>query len=108
MVATELTGGACCIVGPDCGCGSGRFLLAIVFMAASFFTLMVALSWADVSLVVPASAACTFLTNAIAATLPEGGDPHRPRYFIRALPEPAEIVKSKCFGKGSNRLGETR
>src|SRR5437763_17198602 len=48
---------------------SGRFLLAIVFMAASFFTLMVALSWADVSLVVPASAACTFLTNAIAAKL---------------------------------------
>jgi drug/metabolite transporter (DMT)-like permease len=48
---------------------SGRFLLAIVFMAISFFTLMIALSWADVSLVVPASAACTFLTNAIAAKI---------------------------------------
>ena len=48
---------------------SGRFMLAIVFMAISFFTLMIALSWADVSLVVPASAACTFLTNAIAAKM---------------------------------------
>src|SRR5262249_46916228 len=46
---------------------SGKFLLSIVFMAVSFFTLMIALSWADVSLVVPASAACTFLTNAVAA-----------------------------------------
>ena len=46
---------------------SGRFLLAIVFMAASFFTLMVALSWADVSLVAPAAASLTFVTNAIAA-----------------------------------------
>src|SRR5947209_10004298 len=46
---------------------SGRFLLAIVFMAISFFTLMMALSWADVSLVVPATAALTFLTNAVAA-----------------------------------------
>jgi drug/metabolite transporter (DMT)-like permease len=46
---------------------SPKFLLALVFMAVSFFTLEVALSWADVSLVVPASAACTFLTNAFAA-----------------------------------------
>jgi drug/metabolite transporter (DMT)-like permease len=46
---------------------SGKFLLAIVFMAISFFTLMMALSWADVSLVVPATAALTFLTNAVAA-----------------------------------------
>jgi len=38
-------------------------------MAISFFTLEVALSWADVSLVVPASAACTFLTNAFAARI---------------------------------------
>ena len=48
---------------------SGRFMLAIFFMAISFFTLMIALSWADVSLVVPASAACTFLSNAIAAKI---------------------------------------
>jgi drug/metabolite transporter (DMT)-like permease len=48
---------------------SGRFLLAIVFMAISFFTLMMVLSWADVSLVVPATAALTFLTNAVAAKI---------------------------------------
>ena len=52
-----------------CVLTSGRFLLSIVFMAISFFTLMVSLSWADVSLVVPASAACTFLTNAVAARI---------------------------------------
>jgi len=48
---------------------SPKFLLSVVFMAVSFFTLEVALSWADVSLVVPASAACTFLTNAFAARI---------------------------------------
>jgi len=48
---------------------STRFLLAVVFMAVSFFTLMMALSWADVSLVVPATAALTFLTNAVAAKI---------------------------------------
>lgn len=48
---------------------SPRFLLAVAFMAISFFTLMMALSWADVSLVVPATAALTFLTNAVAAKI---------------------------------------
>jgi drug/metabolite transporter (DMT)-like permease len=48
---------------------STRFLLAVVFMAVSFFTLMMALSWAEVSLVVPATAALTFLTNAVAAKI---------------------------------------
>jgi drug/metabolite transporter (DMT)-like permease len=48
---------------------SSRFLLALVFMAVSFFTLMMALSWAEVSLVVPATAALTFLTNAVAARI---------------------------------------
>lgn len=48
---------------------SPRFLLAVVFMALSFFSLMMALSWADVSLVVPATAALTFLTNAVAAKI---------------------------------------
>ena len=48
---------------------STRFLMAVVFMAVSFFTLMMALSWAEVSLVVPATAALTFLTNAVAAKL---------------------------------------
>ena len=41
--------------------------LGIFFMALGFFSLLFALSWADVSLVGPASASLTFLTNAIAA-----------------------------------------
>lgn len=43
------------------------FLLALFFMAVSFFGLLLALSWADVSLVVPASTSLTYLTNAFAA-----------------------------------------
>jgi drug/metabolite transporter (DMT)-like permease len=45
------------------------FLLAIFFMAVSFFGLLTALSWADVSLVVPATASLTYVTNALAARL---------------------------------------
>jgi len=45
------------------------FLLALFFMAVSFFGLLVALSWADVSLVVPATASLTYVTNALAARL---------------------------------------
>jgi drug/metabolite transporter (DMT)-like permease len=41
--------------------------LGIFFMALAFFSLMFALSWADVSLVAPAAASITFLSNAIAA-----------------------------------------
>lgn len=44
-----------------------RFLFGVVCMALSFFSLLFALSWADVSLVAPASAALTFVTNAFAA-----------------------------------------
>lgn len=49
--------------------GSGRFLLALAFMTMAFFSLLVGLSWADVSLVAPASASLTFVTNAVAAKL---------------------------------------
>ncbi|HWR37059.1 MAG TPA: EamA family transporter [Clostridia bacterium] len=45
----------------------GRFMVALFFMALSFFFLLVGLSWADVSLVVPAAASLTFITNALAA-----------------------------------------
>lgn len=45
------------------------FLLAMLFMAISFFGLLAALSWADVSLVVPATASLTYITNAFAAGL---------------------------------------
>jgi len=45
------------------------FLLALFFMAVSFFGLLLALSWADVSLVVPATASLSYVTNALAARL---------------------------------------
>jgi drug/metabolite transporter (DMT)-like permease len=45
------------------------FMFGLFFMALSFFALLVALSWADVSLVAPASASITFVTNAIAARI---------------------------------------
>ena len=46
---------------------NGRFFSGVLCMALSFFSLLFALSWADVSLVAPASAALTFVTNAFAA-----------------------------------------
>ena len=36
-------------------------------MAVAFYSLLFALSWADVSLVAPASASLTFVSNAVAA-----------------------------------------
>lgn len=49
--------------------GSSRFLSGVFFMALSFFALLFALSHADLSLVAPASASLTFVTNAIAARI---------------------------------------
>jgi drug/metabolite transporter (DMT)-like permease len=46
---------------------NGGFIFGVVCMALSFFSLLFALSWADVSLVAPAAAALTFVTNAFAA-----------------------------------------
>ena len=44
-----------------------NFLFGLTAMAAAFYSLLFALSWADVSLVAPASASLTFVSNAIAA-----------------------------------------
>jgi multidrug transporter EmrE-like cation transporter len=44
-----------------------QFLLGIFCMTLAFYSLLFALSWADVSLVGPAAAALTFVANAIAA-----------------------------------------
>jgi multidrug transporter EmrE-like cation transporter len=44
-----------------------RFLAGVLCMALSFFSLLFALSHADVSLVAPASASLTFVSNAVAA-----------------------------------------
>ena len=46
-----------------------NFLLGLLAMATAFFSLLFALSWADVSLVAPASASLTFVANAIAARI---------------------------------------
>jgi drug/metabolite transporter (DMT)-like permease len=48
---------------------NSSFLLGIVVMALAFYSLLFALSWADVSLVAPASASLTFVANAIAARI---------------------------------------
>ena len=44
-----------------------RFVFGVLGMACSFFSLLFALSHAEVSLIGPASASLTFVTNAIAA-----------------------------------------
>ena len=49
--------------------GNARFLSGVVFMALSFFSLLFALSHADLSLVAPAAASLTFVTNAVAAKI---------------------------------------
>ena len=45
---------------------SGWFWLAVSAMASSFFSLLTALNWADLSFVGPASSALTFILNTIA------------------------------------------
>ena len=44
-----------------------NFLFGLMAMAVAFYSLLFGLSWGDVSLVAPASASLTFLSNAIAA-----------------------------------------
>lgn len=51
---------------------NGGFWTAILFMAASFFSLLWALNKADLSFVGPASSAMTFVTNTLAG-----------RYFLK-------------------------
>ena len=46
---------------------SRRFMLGLFCMAAAFYSVLTAVSFADVSLVAPAAAALTFLSNAIIA-----------------------------------------
>ena len=45
------------------------FMFGLFFMALAFFSLLVTLSWEDVSIVGPASASLTFIANALAARL---------------------------------------
>jgi drug/metabolite transporter (DMT)-like permease len=46
---------------------SGALFSGVFFMALAFFSNLVGLSWADLSLMGPASAALTFVTNAVCA-----------------------------------------
>jgi drug/metabolite transporter (DMT)-like permease len=48
---------------------SSRFMLGLFFMALAFFSLLVTLSWDDVSVIGPASASLTFIANAFAAQI---------------------------------------
>jgi uncharacterized membrane protein len=49
--------------------GNSTLWIGVAFMAIAFFSLLFALSWADVSLVAPASASLTFIANAIVARI---------------------------------------
>lgn len=57
------------------------FWAAIFFMAISYFSTLVALSWADASLVIPTSASLTFVTNAFAARVFLHENVDRRRWF---------------------------
>lgn len=46
---------------------SGTLFGGIAFMAIAFFSNLMGLSWGDLSVIGPASAALTFVTNAVAA-----------------------------------------
>ena len=48
---------------------NANFLLGLLAMAFAFYSLLLALSWGDVSLVAPASASLTFIGNAAAAKI---------------------------------------
>ena len=45
------------------------FVTGVVCMAIAFFSLLIAFSWADLSLVAPASASLTFVASALAAKI---------------------------------------
>jgi drug/metabolite transporter (DMT)-like permease len=64
--------------------GSGMFLLGVLSMALSFFSLLFTLSVVDVSLAAPASASLTYIGNAAAAKVFLKEDVNR-RRWIAAL-----------------------
>jgi len=60
---------------------SGVLFGGIFFMTIAFFSNLVGLSWADLSLMGPASAALTYITNAIAA-----------RFFLKEVVSPRRWI----------------
>jgi drug/metabolite transporter (DMT)-like permease len=49
--------------------GNLNFILGLMATAAAFFSMLLALSWGEVSLVAPAAASLTFIGNAVAAKI---------------------------------------
>jgi drug/metabolite transporter (DMT)-like permease len=49
--------------------GTPTFFLGVLAMAVAFYSLLLGLSWGNLSLVVPASASLTFVANAVAARI---------------------------------------
>ena len=90
---------------------NSNFLFGLMAMAAAFYSLLFGLSWADVSLVAPASASLTFVTNAIAANffLHERVDHFR---WVAAILVAAvwccSLPKEKCRQPGSGALASAR
>jgi drug/metabolite transporter (DMT)-like permease len=60
---------------------SGALFGGIAFMTLAFFSNLIGLSWADLSLMGPASAALTFVTNALGAKLLLKENVDRRRWF---------------------------
>ena len=48
---------------------SPRFMLGLLFMALAFFSLLITLSWDQVSVIGPASASLTFISSTFAACI---------------------------------------
>ncbi len=65
------------------------FFIGIGAMALGFFSLLLALSWADVSLVAPASASLTFMANAFAA-----------RVFLKEKVDVRRWIAAACVAAG--------
>lgn len=60
---------------------SGVLFAGILFMTIAFFSNLVGLSWADLSLMGPASAALTYMSNALAAKFFLKEDVNRRRWL---------------------------
>jgi drug/metabolite transporter (DMT)-like permease len=60
---------------------SGALFAGVFFMAIAFFSNLIGLSWGDLSIVGPASAALTFVTNALAAKFLLRENVDRRRWF---------------------------
>jgi drug/metabolite transporter (DMT)-like permease len=64
---------------------SSALFVGIFFMAIAFFSNLIGLSWADLSLMGPASAALTFVANALGAKFFLGEDVDLRRWFATAF-----------------------